>query len=78
MLDIYSGHFFIYRSLFAADPRDPRVKVAVINAACDESCADVAAIYRTRVGAARRVPAPFGRGCLHGSPGTRVGTREYP
>ena len=37
MFDIYSGHLFIYRSLYAADPRDPRGKVAVINAACDES-----------------------------------------
>jgi hypothetical protein len=37
MFDICSGHLFIYMSLFAADPRDPRVKIAIINAACDES-----------------------------------------
>ncbi len=69
---------FIYRSLYAADAR---VKVAVTNAACDESCADVNYFYgagRRGAWAARRTSAPFGRGCLHGSQDTRVGTREYP
>ena len=80
MLDIYSGHFFIYRSLFAADPRDLRVKSSGYKRRLRR-------VLRRRElflgrGSARRVGGArmrrFCRRCLHGSPCTGVGTREYP
>ncbi len=83
MFDIYSGHFFIYRSLFAADPRDPRVKIAIINAASDDSSADVNYLSSaSRRGAwAAHVCAVFvGDACTaaHAREWERVSTREYP